>query len=103
MCCHAKKEVSNKTVQAKSRSRCVDGLLLNAELGGATRLSVFVRGFARVRVAAAGIDFGQDQGTCAVFLILDLNHGCLHHRLVPTEPNHLGVGVSCKDQDFLIL
>lgn len=98
--CDTKKKVSNKTVQT-SRRWSVDTLLLNGELGWAARLSVLVGGFARVSVAAAGANFGQDQGACAIFLILDLSHGCLHHRLVTAEPDHLRVGVSCKDKPDL--
>lgn len=63
---------------------------------------MLVPGLARVGVAAAGTHFAQDQGTRAVFLVLDLHGGRLHHGLVPAEPHHLRVGISCKDigRDF---
>lgn len=85
-----------KNWACKSRTLSVYTLLFNNEFGRATRLSVVIGGFARVNVAVFRAHFRQDQGAAAIFLVLDLNHGRLHHRLVPTQPHHLRVRISCK-------
>lgn len=72
--------------------------LLNSKFGWAECLPVIIGGSTRVNVTVVRANFGNNQGTAAVFLILDLNWWWLHHRLFSTQPHHLRVRISCQNR-----
>lgn len=72
--------------------------LLNNEFGWAQCLPMVIGGSTCVNVAVIRANFGYDQGTTAIFLVLYLNWGWLHHRLFTTQPDHLRVRISCQDR-----
>ncbi len=73
-------------------------LLLNNEFGWAECLPMVIDGSTGVNVGVLWANFGYDQGTAAIFLVLNLHCGRLNHRLFTTQPNHLWVRISCKDK-----
>lgn len=56
-----------------------------------------IGGSAGVGVGVPWTNAGQDECTTAVFVILYLHSGGLDHRLLPAQPHHLWIRVSCQD------
>lgn len=73
-------------------------LLLNNQFGWAGRLPMIIGGSTCVNITVLWANFGNNQGTAAIFFILYLNWWRFHHRLCPTQPHHLWVRVSCKNR-----
>lgn len=73
-------------------------LLLNNKFGWAGRLPMIIGGSTCVNITVLWANFGNNQGTAAIFLILYLNWWRFHHRLCPTQPHHLWVRVSCQNR-----
>lgn len=51
-----------------------------------------------INIGVPRANFGEDKCTAAIFLILYLHCGWLHHRFLTTQPHHLWVRISCQDR-----